>query len=313
MSMSLTSRRWLSNHRPKDVAVDCKLVNCCVHHVSAARLALSLSLSLACRTSLVGLPLLLVGCDSGSRKDVAQTAGQTAVQVEESDGNADSVAAAAESSETSDSPPDSADWIRQIEAVVSGNTPTLQYSEPAGPLSDLLVAKKQIEDLLLDGGGTNDDAIGAISQLEELLHLRIRLDRLSDEAAATLVGTDQPTPVVETLQILNWPHSRLSTEGIRQLAKLKRLRQLRIGGELLDDEASKALAKLPALRSLHVIRPQFTADALHHLAAAPRLTSLYIDECPLPDEAWESLFAAKPTLHVHVDQAHHDLDPNSHP
>jgi hypothetical protein len=42
------------------------------------------------------------------------------------------------------------------------------------------------------------------------------------------------------------------------------------------------------------------------------LSSLYIDECPLPDTAWTQLFAARPNLHVHVDQAHHDLDPNAH-
>jgi hypothetical protein len=273
--------------------------------------------SFSSRILLSGLSIVFFGCAAESKKQVSSDSPQDSVtgtvQRGEKAANVGSIDAAAFVEDEAALRLSSSDWIQKIGEVADGRTPTLQHAEPAGPALDLLAAKRQLEDLLLDAGGTTDTSIETISRLEKLTHLRIRLDRLSDAAALALVGTGERTPVVETLQILNWPHSALSAVGIRELAKLKRLRQLRLGGDSLDDEAAKELAKLPELRSLHVIRPQFTAEALEYLAAAPKLTSLYIDECPLPDEAWESLFAAKPRLHVHIDQAHHDLDPSSHP
>ena len=67
-----------------------------------------------------------------------------------------------------------------------------------------------------------------------------------------------------------------------------------------------------ALRYLHLIVPSITASGLQQLAAAPQLQSLYIDGCELPAEAWEAFFRRAPTVHVHVDQVHLDLDPNRH-
>lgn len=260
-----------------------------------------------------GLTSVFIGCAAESTKQAASDSAQATGQGSGTDADSSSTAGNTRSNDGSDLALATPKWIQKIEKVADGNTPTLQYAEPAGPIRDLLAVKGQLEDLLLDGGGVQDRDVETIAQFGKLIHLRIRLDQLSDSAAESLVGSAKRSPAVETLQILNWPHSTLSSEGIRELAKLKRLRQLRLGGDQLDDEAAKEFAKLPELRSLHVIRPQFTADALKHLAAAPKLTSLYIDDCPLPDEAWESLFVAKPKLHVHIDQAHHDLAPSNHP
>jgi hypothetical protein len=42
------------------------------------------------------------------------------------------------------------------------------------------------------------------------------------------------------------------------------------------------------------------------------LWNLYLDGAGVSDGAWERYFALHPEVHVHVDQAHHDRDPNRH-
>jgi hypothetical protein len=42
------------------------------------------------------------------------------------------------------------------------------------------------------------------------------------------------------------------------------------------------------------------------------LWNLYLDGAGVSDEAWSRYFGARPTVHVHVDQAHHDRDPGRH-
>jgi len=45
------------------------------------------------------------------------------------------------------------------------------------------------------------------------------------------------------------------------------------------------------------------------LAQRPDLWSLYLDGAGVSEEAWAGYFQACPSVHVHVDQAHHDRDP----
>jgi hypothetical protein len=48
------------------------------------------------------------------------------------------------------------------------------------------------------------------------------------------------------------------------------------------------------------------------LARMDGLWNLYLDGAGVSDEAWSRYFGARPTVHVHVDQAHHDRDPGRH-
>ncbi len=200
-----------------------------------------------------------------------------------------------------------ADWLRQIERVITGESVAI---EAPYPVDDAMVARlpdagAKLADLLLDGGGLSDANIELVTQCSALEHLRIRLSPLSD-SSLQLIAERLPS-----LQILNLPHAFITADGIRKLAGLPRLRQLRLGGKQLDDDAASAAAELPMLQSLHLIGPKLTGLGLTHLQSAPRLASLYIDDCQLPDEAWVELFRVKPNLHVHIDQHHHDRDPNA--
>lgn len=209
--------------------------------------------------------------------------------------------------EPAESSPAELTFAEQAERVRSGESQTIRLTMSTITADDLkkLGEFANLQELLLDTGGINDESIAILNNLAALEHLRIRESRLTDAGISTL----DPRKLAN-LKILNLPQAELTAASIDHLASFPTLIQLRLGGGGLDDSAAAALTKLPALRSLHVIGPGFTDAALESLAGVPKLASLYIDDCHLSDEAWKRLFKAKPTMHVHIDQQHHDRDPN---
>ncbi len=201
-----------------------------------------------------------------------------------------------------------ADWSNQFAAVLVGQSDTLSVEHR--PISVDQIERLQelmpnLKQLWIESGGVDDAAMRQIGQLKNLVHLRIRIAILSDLGLANLVSEGLPN-----LQILNIPQARFTATGIAKLKQLPKLSNLRIGGKQLDDLCVAELAQMTELRSLHLIGPGLSDAALSLLGHSPKLSSFYLDDCPLSDSAWETLFSAKPKLHVHVDQHHHDRDPN---
>ncbi|MCA9194565.1 MAG: hypothetical protein KDB03_22495 [Planctomycetales bacterium] len=202
-------------------------------------------------------------------------------------------------------------WADQVGKVASGESQTIEITSlpiQGEQLHDLGSIASRLQVLILDHGQVTDQDAEKLANLNALVHLRLRESPLTDAGLQRLLGTGHPE-----LRILNLPQAALTSQGLRQLCLLPNLIQLRIGGRQLDDEAAAIISELPNLRSLHLIGPSLTSSGLKHLAKCPQLYSLYIDDCPLPDEAWLALFNDKPELHVHIDQHHHDRDPNADP
>jgi hypothetical protein len=198
----------------------------------------------------------------------------------------------------------------QLAAVARGDAIAIRLTlAPVNPqqLGRLSSVADQLQELILDAGVVRDADLGALAPLRQLEHLRLRDSRLTDAGAAQLAAGE-----LNQLRILNLPQAELTAAGIAHLSRLPRLSQLRLAGSQLDDRAVAALAALPELRSLHLIGPTLSDAALDSIAALPKLGSFYLDDCALSDAAWERLFIAKPSLHVHIDQFHHDRDPNRH-
>ena len=197
----------------------------------------------------------------------------------------------------------------RIRAIQAGESFELRLKTKAPPslLNQLAHLDGKLLDLLLDGGGIDDQTISLINRLPQLEHLRLRGCRITDEGIRSYASSKL------SLRVLNLPHSELTAAGIAELTKLPKLRQLRLGGSRIDDRAVREIAEIQELRSLHLIGPRITSVGLKALAKTPKLASLYIDDCPLPDAAWEDLFRDKPGLHVHIDQMHHDRDPSFEP
>ncbi len=202
------------------------------------------------------------------------------------------------------------EWAQQLATALHAEDPSIRVtSQPVtiNQLRQLDQLESPLLELQLDAGFSDDACVDFIAGLDGLEHLRIRKTALQDADLERLASGS-----LQSLRILNLPQAKITWRGIRQLAHFPQLMQLRLGGPQLDDRAVGEMAGLPGLRALHLIGPSLTGKALDELATAPKLASLYLDDCPLPDAAWERLFAAKPNLHVHIDQAHHDRDPNPH-
>jgi Leucine-rich repeat (LRR) protein len=133
-----------------------------------------------------------------------------------------------------------------------------------------------------------------------LVHLRIRNTSISNALFVKIVAR-QPA-----LQILNLPTCQFDLATFKKIEKLKKIRQLRLGGDSIDDQMLAVLVDQPNLRSLHLIGPSLTNKGLQTIEKMTQLKSFYIDDCELSDAAWQSLLTARRDLHVHIDQLHPD-------
>ncbi|MEX0670317.1 MAG: hypothetical protein WD060_07670 [Pirellulales bacterium] len=161
-----------------------------------------------------------------------------------------------------------------------------------------------LRELVLHSGVADDAKAEILATLPALERLVLRESPLSDAGFRAIARCG-------TLRNLNVPKASCTAEGVRALRELPELRSLRLGGaNLAGAAACAAIATLPALESLHLIDVQIGDAGLAILAEMPRLTNLYLDGAAVSDEAWGGYCESRPDVHIHVDQAHHDRDPN---
>jgi hypothetical protein len=112
--------------------------------------------------------------------------------------------------------------------------------------------------------------------------------------------------------LLNLPICKVTPKAIEELGDMAALRQLRLGIKSGDNRHGRAVATLSRLRSVHLIGVSVTDEGLRPLSQMPQLESLYLDDTAVTDTGWTWLFKENPQLHVHVNQKHHDRDPQKH-
>jgi len=195
----------------------------------------------------------------------------------------------------------------QIAAVRAGQSDRIQIEHTVLTDDDLrqITELTQLRELLLDNAESRFTASGInyLSGLPKLEHLRIRGGGIDDKALIHLAG-------LESLKILNVPQGTFGDAALVELKRLPYLVQFRFSSPRVTDAGMKTLAELPAIKRLHLINVPITDAGLATLAKIEQLESLYIDGGQFSDAAVEKLFQARPKLHVHLNQAHHDLDPN---
>lgn len=197
----------------------------------------------------------------------------------------------------------------QAAAVRAGASDRIQIEQTR--LTDEHLAElaglENLRELLLDHPESRFSAAGLkrLVGLPKLEHLRIRGRGIDDEALARLAE-------LESLRILNVPQATFSDESLALLKKLPHLEQLRFGSPRVTDAGMPAIGELPAIKRLHLIDVRITDAGLRKLASIEQLQSLYLDGAILSDEALDELFRTRPKLHVHLNQQHHDRDPNKH-
>lgn len=197
----------------------------------------------------------------------------------------------------------------QMAAVERGETTRILVERELPGDQDLVALSKltKLTDLLLDNSACEFHASGiaALAELPNLQQLRIRGRGIDNECLREIVN-------IKTLRILNLPHGSFDDAGLELLATLPNLEGFRFGASRVTDEGMKTIARFPAIQRLHLIDVPITDAGLAELAKIERLQSLYIDGGAITDDGWEQLFRERPKLHVHINQQHHDRDPNKH-
>ena len=197
-------------------------------------------------------------------------------------------------------------FFAQADAVRQGDSDEIRLETKAISDDDLMAieALSGLRTLILDHSDNRigDEGSGRLARLPALGHLRIRGGSIGDVGVRSLASA-------ASLRILNLPQSRISDAGLAELGKLPALEQIRLGSPKITDAGVVALKSFPALKRVHLIGPAITDAALKTFQEMPRLESLYLDQVEVSDAAYNALFQARPDLHVHINQKHHDRDP----
>jgi hypothetical protein len=201
------------------------------------------------------------------------------------------------------------DLTTQAAAVRTGKTDEIQIEHSTFSNQEFarLAGLKNLRTLIIDDETAflTPQAMTAFSDLPNLEHFRFRGGGLDDAALAQITK-------LRALHILNLPHSDFTDAALTNLKDLPHLEQLRFGTPNVTDAGMKTIATFPALKRLHLINVPITDAGLSDLANIQQLESLYIDGGNISDTAYEDLFRQRPNLHVHLNQRHHDHDPNKH-
>jgi len=168
-----------------------------------------------------------------------------------------------------------------------------------------LADKESIQELFLDAPRLRAADYGVLAECPALRHLRIRAGGVDDEMLRHICR-------VTSLLQLNLPRAQFTDEGLRHLDQLAELQLFRFGSPHVTDEGLRNLSALPRLRFLHIIDTPVGDRGLDYLRELSQLESFYIDGSLVTDAGIESFLQALPQVHFHIDQAHHDRDPQRH-
>lgn len=207
------------------------------------------------------------------------------------------------------SPPTELSFAAQLAAVRAGEEGTILVEQTPLTDDDLLQLQglNSLTALCIDHDGSRITAAGIthLSDLPRLSHLRIRGSGIDDDALGKIAQ-------LKRLAILNVPRGQFTADGLAQLVALPELEMFRFHSPHITDADMPTLARFPNLKRLHLIDVPIGDAGLAELAKIERLQSLYIDGGRISDAAWDDLFRRRGDLHVHIDQQHHDRDPQQH-
>jgi hypothetical protein len=168
-----------------------------------------------------------------------------------------------------------------------------------------LVAIDRLTILQVECEDVSIETLVLLAKMPKLEQLHLRGIKIDDERLAILATS-------ETIWLLNLPNADITPESIQKLDTMPALRNLRLGIQGGDNRHGRAVSTLARLRVVHLIGVGVTDEGLQSLARMPLLESLYLDGAAVTEQGWSWLFQNNPQLHVHINQKHHDNDPQKH-
>jgi hypothetical protein len=196
--------------------------------------------------------------------------------------------------------------VSVAQAVAEGDD-TLRLEEFDATVDQVntIASIERLRVLKIDGGKMTPEAGMVFSQLPHLEQLHIR-GAVVDDATLRAIGKSPH------LWLINVSSAKVKPATIAGLAAMPKLRQLRLGVANGTNEFANAIAMIRQLRTVHLIGIAINNDGLQTIASLPNLESLYLDDTIITDSGWLWLFENRTHLHVHINQRHHDRDPQKH-
>lgn len=194
--------------------------------------------------------------------------------------------------------------IRTALKIPDTTTIHIEQKPITDPDLELLRDNPDITNLLLDESEITDSGIATITTLPNLIHLRVR-SKVTDACIDDLLR-------IESLKVLNLPYADFTDEGLQRLANHPRIELLRLRSPRVTDASMPAISKMQNLAFLHFIEIPITDVGLEAFFKGDQLQSLYLDDCGITNSGLSKLLKHQPDLHLHVNQAHLDNDPNEH-
>jgi hypothetical protein len=142
--------------------------------------------------------------------------------------------------------------------------------------------------MLRNASDVTDHGIGQLVAIPGLTHLALIDLTVTGQALQSIAGF----PALVSLDVRMCDN--ISGDQLTALRRAPRLRELKLGGQAVDDAALAIVAYYPRLESLTVEDAPITGEGLHHLAtsgpASRRIHTLAFARCPsLSDEALTQL------------------------
>ena len=164
---------------------------------------------------------------------------------------------------------------------------------------------KQLESINLHSAPASDAGLEAIGKLTSLHRLEIVHTKVTDAGLKHLAGlvhlqqfhvhaemTAAALPFIgefKELYELDIYDRGASNQTLEQIAKLPKLRMLRLFNGIFDDEGTRQLARLTTLEELSLDSPKITEAAIEHMAGLKNLRKLHLGRLKLTPKGRERL------------------------
>jgi hypothetical protein len=141
-----------------------------------------------------------------------------------------------------------------------------------------------------------DDMLAETAVCEHLQRVQLENTDVSDQGLKTLADKTE----LESLEILGSKRipSRLTDEGVGQLAHLSKLQRLAVTDAQVTDKSLTIIATFPQLRNLSLHRTAITGENLDKLAELPKLKWLHLNGTRVTDDSMRAAAALKGLEHL---------------
>lgn len=195
-------------------------------------------------------------------------------------------------------------WEHQLELLQSGasNEIDLDTAELTDQDARALTNISTLRRIWIEHATIKPEALQILAESKSLK--QIKLGGLGDEHS-------EPLAAIESLQVVNLPHSTLSDAGLETIASLPNLQLLRLQSPHVSDAGMKTLPAIATLKWVHLIDVPITDAGLDALAQCENLESLYLDGCNVSDAGMSAFVKRRRDVHVHFNDMHVADDPSA--